>query len=373
MSEIQQVPINLPQNAYSIFIGQSILENPEVFQGLDYQQIAIVTSENIGKYYLDPLQTGLKAAFKNASITQIFLPEGEQHKNQQTLDLIYDNLILARYSRAALLVALGGGIVGDITGFAAASYQRGIDFIQVPTTLLAQVDSSVGGKTGINHRLGKNLIGAFYQPKRVLIDTEVLKTLPERERAAGLAEVVKYGLIRDRDFLAYLEKNTDKIKQLDNTVITEIIARSCQHKAKVVIADEREAGLRATLNLGHTFGHALESLTHYKTYLHGEAVAIGIMMAAQCSLLLGYLSADDVASIDKLLRAFNCPTVVDKQIVKKYQLTPEKIREAMQRDKKVRNDKLKLVLLKQLGEAILRDDVDEEKIRQACAMQLIAA
>lgn len=366
MMKTVQVPLG--ESSYTISIDGGLLSHVEVItETIKSKQIAIVSNAVVADYYLATLVDSLNQGVENAHIEKIILPEGEVHKTQETLNQIFDHLIEKRFSRDCLLIALGGGIVGDITGYAAASYQRGVDFIQIPTTLLAQVDSSVGGKTGINHRLGKNLIGAFYQPKAVIIDTDVLKTLPPREIAAGMAEVIKYGLIRDKDFLSQLDEQLALAMQLSPDIMAGIIQRSCQHKADVVEADEREKGERATLNLGHTFGHAIEALTHYQTYLHGEAVSIGTMMAAELSCLLGYLSRADVDFMETLFHRANCPTDLsgcDKS------LTSNEIRSAMQRDKKVAAGRLKLILLQSLGQAIIRDDVDEMLILQAIAARL---
>lgn len=361
----KKIQVELGENSYTITIGSGLLRQPDlVTAAIRSKQVAIVTNALVAKHYLQPLLNSLQAGIAQIQIEIIQLPEGESHKNQASLDLIIDTLLEKQFSRDATLIALGGGIVGDITGFAAACYQRGIDFIQIPTTLLAQVDSSVGGKTGINHRLGKNLVGAFYQPKAVIIDTDVLKTLPTREISAGMAEVIKYGLIRDSIFLQWLDQQMEQAMALNNAVMAEIIYRSCWHKAQVVAADEKETGQRATLNLGHTFGHAIEVLTNYQTYLHGEAVAIGTLMSAELSEALGYLSREDIDFVASLLGRAKCPT--DLNCCEK-KLTATAIRAAMQRDKKVLAGRLKLILLQSLGQAIIRDDVDEDLIRQAIA------
>ncbi|PIE45308.1 MAG: 3-dehydroquinate synthase [Gammaproteobacteria bacterium] len=367
---MRTVDVNLGDNSYSIYIGRGLLAQAQLIQrALPTRQIAVITNQVVADYYLPVLLDSLRQGRDQATIQieTIILPEGEQHKNQTTLNSIYDRLIEKRFSRDCMLVALGGGIVGDIAGFAAASYQRGVNFIQIPTTVLAQVDSSVGGKTGINHRLGKNLIGAFYQPKAVFIDTDVLKTLPVREIAAGMAEVIKYGLIRDRAFLQRLDDVLDEVMALNDDYWAEIIQISCQHKANVVENDEKEKGERATLNLGHTFGHAIEALTSYRVYLHGEAVAIGTMMAAELSKQLGWLNADDVALMDALFRRAHCPVdVADLD----PPLSAGDIRAAMQRDKKVAAGKLKLILLKTLGQAVIRNDIDESEIVKAIDARL---
>lgn len=365
---LRTVSVPLGEDSYTIYIGSGVLAQADLIQRyVDTQQICIVSNQVIADHYLTTLLDSLSADNKERQIETVILPEGEKHKNQATLDLIHDRLIEKKFSRDCLLVALGGGIVGDITGFAAASYQRGVNFIQIPTTLLAQVDSSVGGKTGINHRLGKNLIGAFHQPLAVFIDTDVLNTLPSREIAAGMAEVIKYGLIRDRNFLTRLDEIVDEVMQLNPQFMGEVIQLSCQHKADVVEADEKEHGERATLNLGHTFGHAVEALTQYNSYLHGEAVAIGTMMALDLSHDLGWLSTADVAFAEQLFQRAHCP--VDLSACK-ITLTASEIREAMQRDKKVRAGQLKLILLTQLGKAVIRSDSDEALILAAIDKRL---
>lgn len=353
---MKQVNVALGENSYPIFIGNEIFSSANLFAPyLTERQVCVISNQVIADIYATQINAMLP---KNSS--WVLLPEGEPHKNHTTLNLIYDHLIANKYARDCVLVALGGGIVGDITGFAAATYQRGVDFIQLPTTLLAQVDSSVGGKTAINHHLGKNLIGAFYQPKAVFINTLALKTLPQREISAGLAEVIKYGFIRDANFLNYLETHLQAAYALDDSVLTEVIATACQHKADVVASDEKEQGLRATLNLGHTFGHAIETITSYKQYLHGEAVAIGTVMAAYLSKSLGYLSDTDVKQVERLLTMAHCPIRH-----KAPAAIAADIRAAMQRDKKVSKDGLKLILLEELGQAKICTGVDENKILDA--------
>lgn len=364
----RSVAVPLGTDSYTIYIGKNLLKKTDrVQRHLDSKQICIVTDQVVADLYLASLKTALSNGTDGIHIETVILPKGEINKNQAAVDAIHNRLIEQKFSRDCLVIALGGGIVGDITGFAAASYQRGVAFMQVPTTLLAQVDSSVGGKTGINHRLGKNLIGAFHQPKTVLIDTEVLKTLPQREISAGMAEVIKYGLIRDKDFLMRLHETLDDVMALDAECLSEIIQVSCQHKADVVEADEKEHGERATLNLGHTFGHAIEALTNYTTYLHGEAVAIGTMMALELSRDLGWLSDADVQFAEDLFKRANCPTDLSACDI---QLSAPEIREAMQRDKKVRAGQLKLILLEKLGKAIIRNDVNEAKILMAIERRL---
>ncbi len=368
MNNTRTVKVPLGADSYTIYIGSGLLADAELMQKhMSTQQICIVSNAVVAEHYLPRVLASLTHNQPQRHIETVILPEGEAHKNQTTLNLIHDRLIEKKFSRDCLLVALGGGIVGDITGFAAASYQRGVDFIQLPTTLLAQVDSSVGGKTGINHRLGKNLIGAFHQPKTVIIDTDVLKTLPAREMAAGMAEVIKYGLIRDADFLTRLDEMMDELMQGEPALLAEVIQRSCQHKADVVEADEKEHGERATLNLGHTFGHAVEALTHYQTYLHGEAVAIGTMMALALSRDNGWLDDEAVQFAEALFKRAQCPVDLSACEVA---LNAGDIRAAMQRDKKVRAGRLKLILLEALGQAVIRDDCDEDNILAAIASRL---
>jgi 3-dehydroquinate synthase len=293
---------------------------------------------------------------------EIVLPDGEQFKDWQTLNQIFDALLQARCERHTTLIALGGGVIGDTGGFAAACYQRGMPFIQIPTTLLAQVDSSVGGKTAINHPLGKNMIGAFYQPKLVLADIHALSTLPDRELSAGLAEVIKYGLIQDVEFLDWLEVNMAMLRARDEDLLAEAVYRSCAHKARIVAADEQENGVRALLNLGHTFGHAIETGLGYGKWLHGEAVAAGTVMAAQLSALMRKISTQDVARVERLLAAAGLP-------IRGPKLGAGRYLEAMRHDKKVKEGKLRLILLESLGNAVIDDTADETQIAAAIAQK----
>ncbi len=290
---MQTLNVALGDRAYPIHIGRGLLNMPElIIPQLKRKQVAIVTNTTVAPLYLDKLSKSLQA--NGVTVIEIILPDGEAYKNSETLNTIYDALLQNRCERSTTLIALGGGVIGDLTGYAAATYLRGVPFIQIPTTLLSQVDSSVGGKTGINHPLGKNMIGAFYQPKLVLADTDTLQTLPKRELSAGVAEVIKYGLIRDADFFDWLEINIHALMQLDDAVISYAIYRSCQNKAEVVAADEHETGERALLNLGHTFGHAIENAMGYGVWLHGEAVAAGTMLAADLSQRMGWLKDTEV-------------------------------------------------------------------------------
>lgn len=344
---MRTLQVDLGERSYPIHIGADLLSKAELFAPhIAGKQVAIVTNETVAPLYLERLTQTL-AGYK---VQPIVLPDGESFKNWETLQLIFDSLLTARHDRRTTIIALGGGVIGDMAGFAAACYQRGVDFIQVPTTLLSQVDSSVGGKTGINHPLGKNMVGAFYQPKAVLIDTATLRTLPPRELSAGLAEVIKYGLICDAPFLDWLETHMEALLALEPTALTEAIERSCAAKARVVGADERESGIRATLNLGHTFGHAIETHMGYGVWLHGEAVAAGTVMALEMSRRLGWIDAAERDRSMRLLRAAGLP------IVPPQEMTPAHFLEHMAVDKKVIDGQLRLVLLSRLGEAVVTAD-----------------
>lgn len=344
---MRTLQVDLGERSYPIHIGADLLSKVELFAPhIAGKQVAIVTNETVAPLYLERLTQTL-AGYK---VQPIVLPDGESFKNWETLQLIFDGLLTARHDRRTTIIALGGGVIGDMAGFAAACYQRGVDFIQVPTTLLSQVDSSVGGKTGINHPLGKNMVGAFYQPKAVLIDTATLRTLPPRELSAGLAEVIKYGLICDAPFLDWLETHMEALLALEPTALTEAIERSCAAKARVVGADERESGIRATLNLGHTFGHAIETHMGYGVWLHGEAVAAGTVMALEMSRRLGWIDAAERDRSMRLLRAAGLP------IVPPQEMTPAHFLEHMAVDKKVIDGQLRLVLLSRLGEAVVTAD-----------------
>ena len=298
---MQTLHIQLENRSYPIYIGEGLLSQVKLIEShLKQKHVAVVTNTTVAPLYLDPLLFLLKE--HGIKAFPIILPDGESYKNQETLNLIYEALLKEKCERTTTLIALGGGVIGDMTGYAAATYLRGVPFIQIPTTLLSQVDSSVGGKTGINHPLGKNMIGAFYQPQCVIADIDTLKTLPEREFSAGMAEVIKYGLIRDETFFNWLEKNIEGLMKLNSSLLIEAIERSCQNKADVVEMDEHESGVRATLNLGHTFGHAIENAMGYGVWLHGEAVAAGIVMAAHLSQLMGWVKAEEFSRIIKLLK-----------------------------------------------------------------------
>ena len=348
---MQTLQVELGERSYPIYIGADLLTRSELFiPHIRGRQVAIVTNETVAPLYLQRLCDTL-AAFQ---VIPIILPDGESFKTWETLQTIFDGLLGARHDRTTTVIALGGGVVGDMAGFAASCYQRGVDFIQVPTTLLSQVDSSVGGKTGINHPLGKNMVGAFYQPRAVVIDTSTLHTLPARELSAGLAEVIKYGLICDEPFLGWLEANMPALRALEPRAVTEAVARSCWAKARVVGADERESGVRATLNLGHTFGHAIETHMGYGVWLHGEAVSAGTVMALEMSQRLGWLSTSQRDRAIRLLQAAGLPVVPPQA------MGPDDFLEHMAVDKKVIAGRLRLVLLKQLGAAVVTGDFPRE-------------
>ena len=348
--------VDLGDRSYPIFIGSGLLDNPDLLcPYIKGKQVVIVSNETVAPLY----SARLESLLSEYDLTQVVLPDGESYKTLETLNTVFDELLKARYTRKATLIALGGGVVGDITGFAAACYQRGIDFIQVPTTLLSQVDSSVGGKTGVNHPLGKNMIGAFYQPNAVIIDTETLQTLPDRELSAGIAEVIKYGLICDQPFYQWLNEHLDELMNRDPQALSYAIHRSCQNKARVVEADEKESGMRAIFNLGHTFGHAIETHMGYGTWLHGEAVAAGMVMAADLSQRLGYISQSDVDALVALLKRANLP------VAPPTEMKPSHFMELMAVDKKVLDGKLRLVLLRAVGQASVEDDFDRSQL-EAC-------
>jgi len=349
---MQTLTVDLGDRSYPIHIGPGLLsQSGLIAPHLLQKRVMVVTNTTVAPLYLAQLTATLESA--GVKVAKVVLPDGEAYKNWETLNLIFDALLTDRAERKTTLVALGGGVIGDMTGFAAACYQRGVPFVQIPTTLLSQVDSSVGGKTGINHPLGKNMIGAFYQPKVVLADTDTLKTLPARELSAGLAEVIKYGLIWDAEFLAWLEANMDKLRALDADAIAHAIYRSCEIKAQVVGEDEREGGIRAILNLGHTFGHAIESGMGYGNWLHGEAVAAGMVMATQTSQRMGWLTEADVERSRALIRAAGLPDVAPDLGVDTYL-------EYMGHDKKVEGGRMRFVLLKKLGEAVITGDVPRD-------------
>jgi 3-dehydroquinate synthase len=349
---MRTVEVDLGDRRYPIYIGAGIIASGHLLQPhIHGKQVCIVSNTTVAPLYLDKLQVSL-AGYQ---LDLVELPDGEQYKSLQTLNQIYDTLLAAHHHRTTTLIALGGGVVGDMCGFAAATYQRGVNFIQIPTTLLAQVDSSVGGKTGVNHPRGKNMIGAFHQPQVVIADTAVLQTLPGRELAAGLAEVIKYGLIADAGFFDWLEHNLDALLARDSEALSYAIERSCAIKAAIVAQDEREAGVRAWLNLGHTFGHAIETAQGYGNWLHGEAVAAGMVMALDLSARLGWIDPAEVNRLRNLLNRAGLPTCAPA-------ITVEQFLTLMAGDKKVLDGQIRLVLLKAVGTAVVTADVPQEQL-----------
>ncbi len=357
--EALTLDVDLGARSYPIHIGAGVVgQAGTLLAPLAIRRAVVVTNATVATHWLAPLQTSLAAA--GIAVNTLLIPDGETHKNRDTLDILLTRLIEMRAERGTVLVALGGGVVGDITGFAAAIYQRGIPFVQVPTTLLAQVDSSVGGKTGINHPLGKNMIGAFHQPLAVLADIGCLDTLPPRELAAGLAEVIKYGAIRDLDFLQWLEENIDALVHREPGALARAVHTSCRIKAQIVGADEREQGERAVLNFGHTFGHAIEAGLGYGAWLHGEAVGVGMILAAEVSSRLGSIDAAAVARLAALVARAGLPTQAPA-------LGFERWMTLMGRDKKVAGGTIRYILLDALGAARVRADVPEAVLRDVLA------
>lgn len=346
--------VELGQRSYPILIGENLLRQPDLVRPyLPARNILVVSNTIVAPLYMETL----KAALSDANVVEAILPDGETHKTLTTVSRVLDVLVANRFGRDGLVVALGGGVVGDMAGFAAACYQRGVAYVQVPTTLLAQVDSSVGGKTGVNHPGGKNLIGAFHQPSAVLADTSTLATLPARELRAGLAEVIKYGLIRDAAFLAWIEQHLDELLSKDTNALAHVIRRSCEIKAQIVGQDEREHGDRALLNFGHTFGHAVESATHYSQWLHGEAVGAGMLMAAAMSHESGLIAGDEVERVLRLLERAGLPVKIDG-------VTPAVALEHMKIDKKVLGGRMRLVLLRGLGDAFVTAEYPEAALQR---------
>lgn len=358
MTSFSELKVALSDDrSYPIYIGSGVLKKPELLQPLSgARQFCIVTNPTVAALYETQVRDLLRSFNPGAQISVVRLPDGESYKTLETLAQVYDVLLAEKHNRRTAIVALGGGVVGDMAGFAAATYQRGVQFVQIPTTLLSQVDSSVGGKTGVNHPLGKNMIGAFYQPKAVLIDTDILHSLPPREYAAGLAEVIKYGLIADAAFFEWLESNIDALNQRDPAALTYAIRRSCEIKADVVGKDEFEGGLRAILNLGHTYGHAIETEMGYGTWLHGEAVAAGMVMACELSVDLGWLERDYLTRTIDLLKKANLPTEPPKE------MTADSFLRHMAVDKKVLDGNLRLVLLQGFGNAVVTSDFDQNAL-----------
>lgn len=352
---MRTLTVELGDRSYPIHIGRQLLDQPELLASyVDSRQVMIVTNETVAPLYLDKV----KRALADRQLATVILPDGESYKTIDSAMMVFDELLRLKFSRNAHLIALGGGVIGDLTGFAAACYQRGVPFIQIPTTLLSQVDSSVGGKTAVNHPRGKNMIGAFYQPKCVIADMSTLETLPDRELAAGLAEVIKYGLIRDSEFFVWLEAHIDDLLARDAEALAYAVEQSCRNKAEVVAADERESGERATLNLGHTFGHAVETGLGYGAILHGEAVAIGTCQAADLSRRLGWLRDEDVDRIVAVLQRTRLPVTPPPA------LNAEAFLEHMAVDKKNVEGQLRLILLERVGRATLPMSVDIGLLRQ---------
>lgn len=353
---MKTLSVALGERSYPIYIGSGLLNSAAyVLPHVAAKQVLIVTNDRIAPLYLDKV----KQLFFGCVCQAVILPDGEKYKNLETMNRIFDALIRDKHSRTTTLVALGGGVVGDMTGFAAACYQRGISFIQIPTTLLAQVDSSVGGKTGVNHPLGKNMIGAFHQPECVLIDVDTLSTLPDREYRSGLAEVIKYGLINDKVFFDWLSENTDNLLQRNANTLVHAIECSCNNKANIVAIDEKETGVRALLNYGHTFGHAIEAWQNYTGFLHGEAIAIGSVIAAELSVQLGLLSRKDGDTVRSVIERFELPVCAPSD------MSADAFIDFMQRDKKILDGRLRLILLESIGRAVVKDSVPTEQIIQA--------
>jgi len=357
MKPLHQLNVDLGDRSYPIFIGHHLLDNTQLIT--DYikgSSAVIVSNTTVAPLYLEKVANALKS--NEIRFDSVILQDGEEFKTMASVERIINKLIQQRHDRNTTLIALGGGVVGDITGFAAAIYQRGVHFIQIPTTLLSQVDSSVGGKTGVNHPHGKNMIGAFYQPQCVIADTRTLESLPDRELSAGMAEVIKYGLIHDAEFFGWLEKHIEELMQKDVALISEAILVSCRIKAEIVAIDEKESGIRAILNLGHTFGHAIESAMGYGNWLHGEAVSTGMVMAADLSERHQWIDSSVKQRSIKLLQKANLPVHSPEQ------MTVEQYMDIMAIDKKVDRGVINFVLLKQLGKAIISADYDPELLKQ---------
>lgn len=351
---MQTLQVDLGERSYPIHIGDALLGRPElVTPHVRGTQVMIVSNETVAPIYLEKAQQ----SFADFHTESVILPDGEKYKTLDVCNRIYDALLQKRFDRRCTLVALGGGVVGDMTGFAAATYQRGVDFIQIPTTLLAQVDSSVGGKTGVNHPLGKNMIGAFHQPQLVLADTETLDTLDDRQLSAGIAEIIKYGLINDPEFFAWLEANMDTLLARDAKALAYAIERSCYDKACIVAADEKESGQRALLNLGHTFGHAIETGMGYGKWLHGEGVAAGMVLAAELSRDLGWIGNEEVERIQALIKQARLP------IKAPVEMDSTRFLELMAVDKKVQDGQLRLVLMRALGQSVVTAEASQAQIK----------
>lgn len=346
--------VELGERSYPISIQADILSAAEnLTNHLTTNKVVVVTNDVVEPLYFD----AVSQALAGYSVSKIVIPDGEQYKNLQSFESVISQLLEMSASRDTTLLALGGGVIGDLTGFVAASFQRGMPFIQIPTTLLSQVDSSVGGKTAVNHPLGKNMIGAFYQPKAVLIDTNSLASLPAKEFAAGMAEVIKYGVIYDYDFFVWLEGNQQAIKEKHQSALQYMIARCCEIKAEIVAIDERESGLRAILNLGHTFGHAIEAEKGYGTWLHGEAVSVGIVLASDVATKMNWLETSEFSRIESLLQAFDLPTVSPND------MAFDEYVKHMRHDKKVQAGELFFVIPQGIGKAVVTKSVTEEVLR----------
>ena len=355
---MERITVSLGERSYPISIGAGLFTDPAHLSFLSAKQkVVVISNVTVAPIYADKILSLLEQLGCDASLLE--LPDGEQYKSLETFNTVMSYLLEGNFARDVVVIALGGGVIGDLVGFSAACYQRGVDFIQIPTTLLSQVDSSVGGKTAVNHPLGKNMIGAFYQPKAVIIDTDCLKTLPEREFAAGIAEVIKYGIIYDQAFFVWLEENLDKLYQLDEQALTYAIARCCEIKAEVVAQDEKESGIRALLNLGHTFGHAIEAELGYGNWLHGEAVSSGTVMAAKTAQLQGLITEEQVERILSILKRANLPVHTPEQ------MSFADFMKHMMRDKKVLSGELRLVLPTSIGTAEVVKGVPESIIEQA--------
>lgn len=347
--------LDLGSRSYPIYIDSGLYDNADLFvKHIRGKRVCIVTNNIVAPIYLDVI----KSQLSQFSIDEIILPDGEAHKSLENFELIMSHLLSNEHGRDTTLIALGGGVIGDITGFAAACYQRGIDFIQVPTTVLSQVDSSVGGKTAVNHPLGKNMIGAFYQPKAVIIDINSLETLPVREFNAGMAEVIKYGILGDKDFFAWLENNISAIQSGDKQVLSSMIEKCCQCKADIVACDETESGVRALLNLGHTFGHAIEAEQGYGNWLHGEAVATGMVLAAKLAVAMNLLEVSELCRIESLIKAFELPLIAPDS------MNLDDFVRHMRRDKKNIAGKLRFIIPTSIGQSEIRDDVTVEMLQQ---------
>lgn len=355
--------VDLGERSYPIYIDSKLLGQPQLLkQHIHGNSALIVSNETVAPLYLEKTRAMLSGLKQQA----VILPDGEKYKNLEILNQIYDSLLRNRFDRNTTVIALGGGVVGDMAGFAAASYQRGVHLIQIPTTLLSQVDSSVGGKTGVNHALGKNMIGAFHQPKAVIADTDTLNTLPDRELSAGIAEIIKYGLINNADFFIWLQQNMQALLKRDKQALTYAINVSCQSKADIVAADEQESGKRALLNLGHTFGHAIENAMGYGEWLHGEAIGAGMCMAATMSNQLGWMSAGDSKKTIDLIKQAKLPVKAPAN------MSSEQFMELMSVDKKVLDGVLRLVLMKGIGKSLITNNFNTEDLIKAIEHSLAA-